>query len=304
MKKQIKWIVILVGTIAVLVVVIGVMAYSTSARARESLLLGEPAEMFFHLGGPGFPGHGPGEDQYLADALGISVADLQAAEQEASDAAIQQAVEEGLITQERADDMILRGFPFGGRFGLHGKFGPDSSIDYEALLADALGISLEELQSARQEALNTRLAEAVESGTLTQEQADLIKAQKALKSYLDPQALFAEALGVSVEQLQSYREEDLSLSEILAEVGKTATEVRDAQQAVYQAALDEVVADGVITQEQADQLQAGWFRSLGGFGRELGRGGRFGGDLGRFGDFDGLKLPPATPVPTDEGSGL
>jgi hypothetical protein len=310
MKKQAKWIVILVASIAVLVTAVGVMAYSTNARARESTVLALTG-IFPHMGGPGFPGEGPGGDQYLADALGISLDILQSAEQTASDAAIQQAVEQRLITQEQADAMTLRGFPFGGRFGGHWKLGPNEGlkdgIDYNALLADALGTSVEKLQAARDKAQDARLAAAVANGTLTQEQADLIKAQKELKSYLDPQALFAEALGISTDQLQAYREQDLSLSEILAKVGKTAAEVREAQQAAYQAALSKAVSDGVITQEQADQLQAGGFRGLGGFGRGFGRdggrGGGHGGDLGRFGDFGGWKEAPGAPAPTDQGSG-
>ena len=299
MKKRTKWIILLVASIAVLTTAIGVMALSTNARAHENAFLGESPEIFQHLGGPGFPGGEPGGDQYLADALGVSVEELQTAEQEAGDAAVQQAVEQGLITQEQADAMILRGFPFGGRFGFHGGFGLDGGIDYDALLADALGIDVEELQSAREEAQSARLAEAVADGTLTQEQADLIQARVALKSYLDPQALFAEALGISVEQLQAYRDEDLSLSEILAEVGMTAAEVREAQQAATQAALEQAVADGVITQEQADQLQAGGFR---GFGR-FGRGPAHEGGRGGFGDFGGWNPAPDAPAPTDTGNG-
>jgi hypothetical protein len=41
--------------------------------------------------------------QYLADALGISLEGLEATYQEANQAAVAQALEEGLITQEQAD---------------------------------------------------------------------------------------------------------------------------------------------------------------------------------------------------------
>ncbi len=47
-----------------------------------------------------------GGDTYLADALGITVADLQAAQTKANEAAIKQAVADGLITQAQADAML------------------------------------------------------------------------------------------------------------------------------------------------------------------------------------------------------
>jgi hypothetical protein len=240
------------------------------------------------------------EDEYLADALGISVEDLQAARIEASDAAIQAALDQGLITQEQADAMTLGGF-FGGRgfkggwFGPHGGVGlAQGSIDYDALLAEALGISVVELQSAREEAQSVMLAQAVEDGLLTQEQADLILAKQALKAYLDPEALFAEALGITSEQLQGYRDEGLTLSEILSERGMTAAEVRDALDASREAAIQQAVEDGVITQEQADQIQTGGF--FGGGFRGFGHRGGF-----SPGGFFG---PEESPSPETEGTGL
>jgi len=267
--------------------------YTSRARAQEAA-----AEMPFDIrmehGGPGFPGE-PGESQEaLANALGISVETLQAAQQEASDAAIQQALDEGLITQEQADAMILGGggFRFGRGFGGRAEFGPDSSIDRDALLAEALGISVDDLNAARQQAQSDLLAQAVADGKLTQEQADLILARQALQSYLDPEVLFAEALGVSADQLQTYRDEGLTLSQILEKVNKTAAEVRDAQQAAYQAAVQEAVSNGVITQAQADQILAGGSRGLpglGGFGKPFGG---FDRPQGKPGDFG---APPGAP---------
>ena len=86
---------------------------------------------------------------------GITEADLTAAYQKANTAAVAKAVELGLITQAQADQMNSAGSnaPFGGR---HGGWFDQSAIDFNALLADALGISVEELQAAQTQANNAR----------------------------------------------------------------------------------------------------------------------------------------------------
>jgi hypothetical protein len=292
MNKRRKWIVGIFGGLGIAAIAVGALAFAFTMKASAQTL---QVPMFGRaLGhfGPGDFGFGSGENQYLADALGISLADLQAAQQEASDAAIQQAVDQGLITQEQADAMILRGSGLYFDRGLEWRGVSDASgIDYDALLANALGISVDELDAAKTQAQDQMLADAVANGELTQDQADLIKARQALQSYLDPDALFAQALGITTDQLQSYRDEGLSLSEILDEVGKTATEVRDAEQAAFEEALQQAVSDGVITQAQADQILANGFRGLGGFGCP----GGFGGSRGRGGfGFPGL-APDSTP---------
>ena len=55
----------------------------------------------------------------------------------------------------------------------HPGFG---NSDLQALLAEELGISIEELESAQQAAFETSVAAAVDAGTITQEQADQILA--------------------------------------------------------------------------------------------------------------------------------
>jgi hypothetical protein len=191
----------------------------------------------------------------LAEALGITVAELQAAYQEAWTAAINQAVADGLLTQEQADQLLLEGN--GGFRGHHGLFGSDT----DEYLADALGISVEELQAARAEVTAARLAELVEAGVITQEQADLAAAQQAVQNYVDREALQAA--------------------------------VQDA----YETAIAQAVADGAITQAQADQLlerlqssslQGFGFGGFGGFGRGGHHDGGFRGGPGGFG-FPGLQ---------------
>ena len=280
MKKRIKWIAVILGGLGIAAIAAGALAFTfitkASAQAPQVPVIGSALAHY----GPGGPGYRSNEEQYLADALGISLANLQTAEQKASDAAIQQAVDQGLITQDQADAMILRGFGFRFDRGFEGHgFLSASGIDYDALLAKELGISVDKLNAARTQAEDQMLADAVANGELTQEQADMIKARQALQSYLDPNALFAEALGISTDQLQSYRDQGLSLSEILNKAGKTAVEVRNAEQAAYQSAIQKAVTEGVITQAQADQVLANGFHGLEGF---AGRGG-FGCPGGSFG---------------------
>lgn len=201
--------------------------------------------------------------QDLADALGIDLADLQAAQQTAKKAALDQAVQQGLITQEQADQLLADGR------GLHLRgLGKDSGIDYQALLADALGITTEELQAAQQTAMTTAIDRAVAAGTLTQEQADLMKGSNAL---------FAN------DQFQS------------------------SMTAAFEQAVQQAVTSGVITQAQADQILAqsaskGLF-GRGGFGLPGFGGGHGGHHGGGRGGFDNGTLPsPDSTTPVTPGA--
>jgi hypothetical protein len=65
-------------------------------------------------------------------------------------------------------------------------------------LAEALGISVPELEAAQAKARDTVMAEAIEAGTITQEQADLMKARGAISAYV--QEAMTKAFGEAVEQ--------------------------------------------------------------------------------------------------------
>ena len=122
----------------------------------------------------------------LAEALGISVDELDAAQVQATNAAINQALGEGLITEEQATRLRERTEQSAGRFSpLRNLAHLDNSvINYDAPLADALGISVDELDAAKQSAQEAALAQAVENGRLTQEEADLIQARQAIQETL------------------------------------------------------------------------------------------------------------------------
>ena len=213
--------------------------------------------------GPGRGMRGGYTEQQLATALGVSLDKLQAAEKTATSDALKQAVADGTITQSQADQFAqgsASGHPFGGM-----PFLRDSKIDYNALLAKALGISTDQLTSAQQKAAFAAIDQAVTAGTMTQTQADAEKARYQLSN---------------------------------------STKFQDALTSAYQAAVKQAVTDGLITQAQADALlsqtngKPNW--GMGGFGGFGGHGGR--GGPGGFGrpDFNGGTAPsnPPTSSPT------
>ena len=111
----------------------------------------------------------------LADVLGISEEELQAAVARAREAAIAQAVTDGKLTQAQADAMLAEEGANWDRLG--------RGADHDAELATALGITPEELQAAKEEVKARVIAEAVASGEITQEEADAMAARQALQEY-------------------------------------------------------------------------------------------------------------------------
>lgn len=92
------------------------------------------------------------------------------------------------------------GMKFGmGDFGFGGMRG-----EYQNHLAEALGITVEELEAAQLKARDAMIDQAVTDGTITQEQADLIQARRAFKEYYADQTdqtsqTIEEALAAAVE---------------------------------------------------------------------------------------------------------
>lgn len=181
------------------------------------------------------------DSENLATALGISVEELNAARTTAGENAINQALEDGLITQTQADQLRERGIAF-PILRWRGWLS-ENGIDFEALLADALGISVETLQDAYQQAYQARIDQAVADGRLTEAEADLIRGRQALFSNDD---------------------------------------FRSSMQAAFEAAVQEAVENGVITQSQADQILSSqsdggfldFHRGMPSFGRHGGFDGR------------------------------
>lgn len=173
---------------------------------------------------------------------------------------------------------------FGGMhgFGRHGMFGFRTSFDYDTFIADALGVSVTELQAARQAAADAALEQAVTEGFITEEEADLMKARQALVRYIDQHELLAAALGIDVAALEAARQDSKSMAELLDELGLEAADVRDAMQAAYEDVVQQAADDGVISDAQAEEILENGFagrmfgKRRGGFGWHGGFGGRGG----------------------------
>lgn len=236
---------------------------SRAASQVVAAVTGEPVTFTHHFG-PGFRGHHGGElaagETYLADALSITVEELEAAKEEALGAALEQAVADGLLTQAQANDILANGGGWGWRH-------LGRALDIESYLADALGISVEELEAAKSAAYEAAVNDALEAGTITQEQADYLLAKQAIKNAIDGESLAAGVLGLTAEAYEAARTEGTSLATLLEEAGLTAAEYQTAVTEAYEAAVQELVAGGTITQEQADLvLSEGADRGVGGRG--------------------------------------
>jgi hypothetical protein len=240
----------LIAGVIVMLLAVGATAAYTQVQTA-SAAVGDSPIAHRGWGEPVGPGN---QDTLLAEALGISVEELQSAQLAAQEAAVAEAVEAGLLTQEQADMLAERAGGFFGHKGFGLRGGPETGIDYQALLATELGISADDLQSALQAAKTAGLEQAVEDGLITTEQAELIQAKEALKDYIDRDAMMAEVLEISEEELLESKADGIRMSELIDSLGLDADEVAAKMEAAHQAALEQAIVDGVITQEQADQI--------------------------------------------------
>ncbi len=213
--KKYRW--PLLGVTAVLALVL----VSAAVLPMAAFAQGVPWDRMSQRGFPGDCPNAPiNHGQDLADALGITLDELEAAQQEVFDATLAQAVADGKLTQAQADQIKERSgmarFAF-GMIGRSGHFG-DDSVDRNALLADALGITVDELEAAQETAREAALAQAVEDGKLSQEQVEQMTAMHKLMNYFQEQG------------------------------------VPEKMQAVIEDAVQAAMDDGVISQEQADEF--------------------------------------------------
>jgi polyhydroxyalkanoate synthesis regulator phasin len=119
---------------------------------------------------------------------------------------------------------------------------------------------------ARQGPLQRALDELVEKGTLTQAQADAVRdavkaqaevpkggrhAAAKLRAIRGAARIAADTIGIEPQQLRSELRSGRSIAEIAVEHGKTAQDVIDAIVAAGNERIDQAVADGRLTAEQA-----------------------------------------------------
>lgn len=139
-------------------------------------------------------------------------------------------------------------------------------------ILEAQGLTAEEFQAAKQAAMIAAVNQAVADGELTQEEADALierienggkghgnrgHGNKGKSNWLtgeEKQALKADVLGMSVEDLAAAKEAGQSLSEIAEAQGMTLEEFKADLDAALIVVVDQAVADGELTQEQADRI--------------------------------------------------
>lgn len=150
--------------------------------------------------------------------------------------------------------------------------------DFAAKLAANLGIDQDELTSAIDTTKQQMLDEAVQEGKITQEQADRIAARKdggfcgfgfndgrmgnkgKIKMGIEGRSGgrnlddMANILGLTSEELKTELESGKNMQDILTGHGLTAEEFRQKMQEQREAQIARDVADGKITQEQADKM--------------------------------------------------
>ena len=182
---------------------------------------------------------------------------------------------------------------------------------YLQSLATRLGISVDTLKQAMKDTSIEKLAQMVTDGKLTQEQADKITAGIESGDHLFPgagpmkggrgghegpggpggpgahdQAALATFLGVDEATLRTELQAGKSLATIATEHGKTRDQLKSFLTDQMSAELAQKVADGKITQAQADEMKAKMTASLDAMVDGTGRGP---GGPGAAGGHDGPK---------------
>lgn len=167
----------------------------------------------------------------------------------------------------------------------------DSRMEQGGLLAEELGVTVEELKAARLRALEKGLGSAVESGRLTPDQADLLLAGAKVRHSVNPDAMLAAALGISAEALQAARDAGKTPRDLGTELGLDPLTMAQNAEAAMNAAIDKAAAEGTITPAQAEALKA----AKASMGRGLRHGPR---GWGRGGSGPGGAWRPGARAPT------
>lgn len=184
-----------------------------------------------------------------------------------------------------------RGAWFGGRggfgFGMFGVKGWGGDVNVMNVVARALGMEPADLQKALQDgktiadlakdkgvstdtiinaivaAYKTSLDLAVTNGYLTQTQADaILEAVRAFApTYLEqsfvrhsPMSVIARTLGLTETELMTALRDGKTIAQLAQEKGVSTETIVNALVAAEKARLDQAVADGKLTQAQADAL--------------------------------------------------
>ena len=137
--------------------------------------------------------------------------------------------------------------------------------------AEQLGVEPSELSGALKEALKNRVDAAVEAGRLTEEQGDALKERidsgdtpllfggfghHGFGHFADLETA-AAYLGLTEAELRAELQDGKTLAEIAKAEGKSVAGLVQALVKDAKARIDEAVADGKLTQAQAEELEQG-----------------------------------------------
>ena len=121
-------------------------------------------------------------------------------------------------------------------------------------LAQALGISPEELDEARWAAHLATLADAVEEGHLAQQAADRLLARAVVRQMASRDELIAAGVGITVDELPAAREEGKTARQLVDELGLDATAIGQNLAAFLEDLFLQAARDGLISDEQAQRI--------------------------------------------------
>jgi polyhydroxyalkanoate synthesis regulator phasin len=168
-------------------------------------------------------------------------------------------------------------------------------------VADKLGVTQDELKVAIEEARDETIGEAVTEGRLTEEQAERLREggfpfnRRLHRAGGHILVAAADVLEMEKDDLVAELREGNSLADVAAAQGIGVDGFKAQLLAEVQADIDAKVADGTITQEQADRLSEGLEERIDNIvNAQPGEGG-FGGPSHRLGGFGG-----SWHVPLDE----
>jgi uncharacterized protein YidB (DUF937 family) len=155
-------------------------------------------------------------------------------------------------------------------------------------LIEAAGLTVDEFRAALDEALPGIVEQALADGAITQEQADLIlergvpmfgrggpgkhgggfggfglRGDGVLQPYVE--SAVAEILGMTVEELQAAKEDGTRIVDLIEAAGLAPDEFQTAMEAALPGIVEQALADGVITQAQADYLLENGLRGAKGY---------------------------------------
>ncbi|MEM9774663.1 MAG: hypothetical protein AAF902_08800 [Chloroflexota bacterium] len=239
--KNYKWFYVGLGALIALMIGGGAFAFS-GVSADEGLgsavisAISDDSDMERRRGPRDGNGRGRNGNnaEFLAAELGVTVEDLEAAWDAAREASTEETTRE----------------------------------ERQELFAAELDITVAELEAAGEAAEDAALAEGLANGDITQEQFDLIEAKEIFKELFDKKAAMADALGLTVEELEAAKDAGTDKEALLEEAGITRDELKAAVEEAKAQALADAVANGDLTAEQAELIENA---------PERGRGGRNGG---------------------------